>query len=77
MAHVSPWSLKLKEAQVMENTSSTLITVEEVCESLMIGKNAAYRLLGEGKLKGFRIGRIWKIPRESLIEFINRQYNAV
>ena len=50
----------------MENVEKALMTLEEVCEALMIGKNAAYRLLKEGKLKAFRIGRIWKIPRSSL-----------
>ena len=57
----------------MENTSSTLMTLEDVCEELMVGRNAVYRLLSSGELKGFRIGRIWKIPRESLQKFIREQ----
>ena len=57
----------------MDNDAIALITVEEVCESLMIGKNAAYRLLAEGKIKGFRVGRIWKIPRISLNRYIQEQ----
>ncbi len=57
----------------MDNNATALITVEEVCEALMIGKNAAYRLLAEGKIKGFRVGRIWKIPRISLNRYIQEQ----
>ena len=57
----------------MENTSASLMTVEELCEELMIGRNAAYHLLISGKLRGFRIGRIWKIPRESIAEYIREQ----
>lgn len=57
----------------MENTSETLITVEELCDELMIGRNAAYSLLASGKLRGFRIGRIWKIPRASITEYIREQ----
>ena len=57
----------------MENYEQTLITVEELCEVLMIGKNAAYRLLRSGKIKCFRIGRIWKIPKESLNKYIREQ----
>lgn len=57
----------------MDNDTTVLITVEEVCEALMIGKNAAYRLLAEGKIKGFRVGRIWKIPRVSLNIYIREQ----
>ncbi len=54
----------------MENVEQPLMTLEELCEALMIGKNAAYRLLKEGKIKAFRIGRIWKIPRSSLMEYL-------
>ena len=57
----------------MENGNQTLITVEELCEILMIGKNAAYRLLKEGKIKSFRIGRIWKIPRAGIDKYISEQ----
>lgn len=59
----------------MENASTVLITVEELCEELMIGKNAAYKLLISGELKGFRIGRIWKIPRESLTDYLKEKSN--
>ena len=59
----------------MENASTVLITVEELCEELMIGKNVAYKLLISGELKGFRIGRIWKIPRESLTDYIKEKSN--
>ena len=57
----------------MENTSETLMTIEDVCEELMIGRNAVYQLLDSKKLKGFRIGRIWKIPRASIGEYIREQ----
>jgi len=52
-----------------------LVTVEELCEMLFIGKNAAYKLLAAGKLKCFRINRIWKIPRQSVSEYIKTQSN--
>ncbi len=61
----------------MDNLSSTLITVEELCNELLIGKNLAYRLLIEGKIKGFRLGRIWKIPHQSINDFITQQSSLV
>ena len=57
----------------MENNNQALITVEELCEILMIGKNAAYQLLKENKIKSFRLGRIWKIPRASIDKYIEAQ----
>lgn len=52
------------------NESNDLITIEDLCEMLFIGKNAAYHLLNTGEIKAFRIGRNWKIPRLSVINYI-------
>ena len=57
----------------MENTQTDLITVDELCDTLMIGKNLAYRLLNSGEIKCFKVNRIWKIPRASVIEYILRR----
>ena len=47
-----------------------LVTVEEFADMLSIGKNAAYQLLASGKIKCFRQNRIWKIPKEGVIQYI-------
>lgn len=47
-----------------------LITVEELCEILTVGKNTAYRLLKNREIHAFRIGRMWKIPRQSVTTYI-------
>ena len=47
-----------------------ILTVSEVMDILYIGKNTVYQLLASGHLKGFRIGKSWRIPREFLIEYI-------
>lgn len=57
----------------MESFSKELITVDELCDTLMIGKNLAYRLLNSGEIECFKINRIWKIPRESVTAYINKQ----
>lgn len=50
-----------------------ILTPEDVTEELMIGKNTIYNLLNSGELKGFRVGRNWKIPRKALDEYIDRK----
>ena len=55
------------------NDSQDIITIDELCEWLCIGKNAAYRILNSGDIKAFKIGRIWKIPRGSVTEYIIKQ----
>ena len=52
-----------------------LVTVEELCEMLFIGKNAAYKLLASGQLNCFRYNRVWKIPKQGIIEYIKTQSN--
>lgn len=52
---------------------SELITIEELCQLLSIGPNTAYSLLNENRIKAFRIGKIWKIPRISVQEYIYTQ----
>lgn len=47
-----------------------IMSLDDLCESLIIGKNAAYELLNHGDIKAFRIGSRWKIPKESVIEYI-------
>ena len=50
-----------------------ILSVEEVCEALRIVANQTYDILSSGKLKGFKQGRVWKIPRQALIEYIVAQ----
>lgn len=57
----------------MFNEYSDVVTVEELCEMLSIGKNAAYVLLASGKLKAFRYNRVWKIPRQSVVNYVLSQ----
>lgn len=57
----------------MLETYDDLLTAEEACEALKIGKNALYELLSSGKLKAFRNGRVWRIPKQAVQEFIRSQ----
>ena len=47
-----------------------ILTTEEACEALRIGYNAIYELLNNGKLKGYRNGRVWRIPKAAIQEYI-------
>lgn len=47
-----------------------VLTTEEACEALRIGYNALYDLLSSGKLKAYRNGRVWRIPKVSVVAYI-------
>ena len=52
-----------------------ILTADEAMEILKIGKNALYDLLHRGKLKAYHNGRVWRIPRQAIEEFIRTQAN--
>ena len=37
---------------------------------MRMGYNAVYDLLNEGKLKAYKNGRVWRIPKESLVKYV-------
>ena len=48
-----------------------ILTVEEVCEALRMGFNAVYDLLNEGTLKAYKNGRVWRITKQALIQYVS------
>lgn len=54
----------------MENE---IMRFEEVMEFLSIGKNTLYNLLNNREINAFKIGKVWKIPKKSVEEYIERK----
>lgn len=46
-------------------------TAKEVQEILRVSPNTVLAMLKDGRLKGFKIGRDWRIPAENLQAFIH------
>lgn len=55
----------------------TIFTPLDIMDILGIGKNSAYALLNSGKLRGFRVGRSWRITAEALEEFMSENRNIL
>ena len=49
-----------------------LLTVEEMASVLRIGRNPAYQLVKDGSIQSIRVGRSIRIPRNALIQFVER-----
>ena len=47
-----------------------LLTVQEACDRLQIGKTLAYELVAAGRIRTIRVGRCIRISEEALQEFI-------
>ncbi len=48
-----------------------VVSVENLMEMLQIGKVLAYKLIDAKKVKAIKIGREYKITKESVIKLIN------
>jgi excisionase family DNA binding protein len=47
-----------------------VVSVSEMQKMLNIGRNSAYRLLKTGKVKSIRIGRVHKITKSAIVQYI-------
>lgn len=59
-----------KEQRMEKREQYTILTPSDVMDILGVGKNTAYELLNSGKLKGFRVGRNWRVTCEALEDFM-------
>lgn len=55
----------------MFDTYNDVLTVEQVCSALAVGKNTVYDLLRKNIIKSIKVGRKYLIPKVFLIEFVN------
>ncbi len=53
------------------------LTVAEVAQRLAVHPKTVYRMLEGGSIRGVRAGRVWRIPPESLEEFLRGQRRPV
>ena len=48
-----------------------ILSIEDACEMLSVGKSTLYQLLSSGEIIGaFRIGKTWKIPRKAISDYV-------
>ena len=62
-----------KEIFVMYRNIPEVMTFRECCTLLKVGKNKMLHLLHTRRIEGFRIGNRWRIPKESVVEFMEKR----
>ena len=50
----------------IENEYLTLLEVQQL---LYIGRNTVYKLVNSGELPAFRVGKLWRVSRQALLEY--------
>ena len=48
-------------------------TVTEIADELHVHRITIYRLLKDGKLPGFKIGRVWRFDSEQVRQWLNEK----
>ncbi len=56
----------------MLNNIKDILTLKELQELLHIGKNTALRLVQSGEIEAFRVGKQWRVSKESVAKYIWR-----
>lgn len=54
-------------------TGKEILTRKEVMEVLKIGRSTFYKLIQTGRLKGFKEGNRYKVPVESIKEYVDKR----
>lgn len=54
------------------NQYPDILTIHDCQEILQISRSMMLRLLHDGEIPAFRIGNRWRIRRESMLDFIER-----
>jgi len=57
----------------MFNTYKDVVAIKELKEMLNVGRDKAYTLVKSGEIKSFMIGRVIKIPKKSIIDYVERK----
>lgn len=59
--------------KIDERSVNEILTVREVAKILRVNIYTVYNLLKFGQLVGFRITRRWRINKEDLIKFMQKE----
>lgn len=51
-----------------------VVNIKQLMEMLHIGRSSAYKLILEGIIKSFKLGRNYKIPKTSVIDYVEGKY---
>ena len=68
---ISPKTTQVTE--IMFDEYKDIITVKELCQMLRISKNTAYELIHSGQIKSIKVKRQIRIPKQSIISYLENE----
>ena len=64
--------LKKKRRVTSMQNLPFVLTVDELMEVLDIGRNTAYALVRSGQIRSIKVGKIYRISRDAVEEFLKK-----
>ncbi len=64
-----------QQQQQQQEGGLDLLSIPEVCQGLGMGKSWVYQRLRSGEIPSLKLGKIIKVRREDLEEYLKNQYN--
>ena len=61
-----------QRAVIPRQRDKLLLTAEEAAQALGVGRSTMYGLIRDGAVASVRIGRLRRVPAESLVEYVDR-----
>lgn len=61
----------------MFESCDDILSVDDIAAILKVGNTQVYKLLRSGRLKAYKEGKDWKIPKDSLILYIKEQAHLI
>ncbi|MBM7573591.1 helix-turn-helix domain-containing protein [Aquibacillus albus] len=55
------------------NQNADVLTIAQVANYLQISEVTTYKLVKEGKIPAFKVARQWRVKKEDLSQFIEKQ----
>lgn len=71
----------MKEVLIMKynevESMPMVLTVNDIADTLAIGRCKAYSLVNSGKIKSIKIGNAYRIPRAAFIAYLSGENDIV
>jgi excisionase family DNA binding protein len=65
-------SAEIAELVIAELMADGIVSIDEACRFLQLGRSSIYKLMDEGDLQYVKIGGVRRIPRRALIALAGR-----
>jgi excisionase family DNA binding protein len=56
---------------------SALLTTRQLQDLLQVDRITIYRMLGDGRIRGFKVGGQWRFPRQAIERWLHEQQTEV